>query len=245
LTSSFTASKYSLPWISREPNVGGTASVAWTGAKNRSAHYLFFFLRCSGSASLEPFPKAMQAFATRSLVSGPSASALRTDKVDVPINIVQSRNWLLVLCNTRLASTPIPMAPPQSGQCVLAVLVGITIDSVQTHKKMVLDRETIVTELEAQRDSLERAIAALRGNRITFRKASSKPDGRKRPHAAATKRKLRRATSGPMPLSNASLERRCHGQRYRVGAESVFGTRSSPVRMCRKALLEGFPIRNC
>jgi hypothetical protein len=57
-----------------------------------------------------------------------------------------------------------------------------------------LDRATIIAELEAERNRLDSAIAALRGNRITFRKASGKPDGRKRPPSAATRRKLSQAT---------------------------------------------------
>jgi hypothetical protein len=38
-----------------------------------------------------------------------------------------------------------------------------------------LDRATIIAELEAERNRLDSAIAALRGNRITFRKASVNP----------------------------------------------------------------------
>lgn len=57
-----------------------------------------------------------------------------------------------------------------------------------------MDTQSILAELEAERDRLNRAIAALRGSRITFRKASGKQDGRKRPHSVATRRKLSRAT---------------------------------------------------
>lgn len=57
-----------------------------------------------------------------------------------------------------------------------------------------MDRASIIAELEAERDRLDRAIAALSGNRIIFRKGSGKPDGRKRPHSAATRRKLSLAT---------------------------------------------------
>jgi hypothetical protein len=57
-----------------------------------------------------------------------------------------------------------------------------------------MDTQSILAELEAERDRLGRAIAALRRNRITFHKVSGKPDGRKRPHAASTKKKLSRAT---------------------------------------------------
>lgn len=62
------------------------------------------------------------------------------------------------------------------------------------HMEPQMDTATIIAELEAERNRLLRAIAALRGNRITFRKASGKPDGRKRPYSAATRRKLSRAT---------------------------------------------------
>ena len=57
-----------------------------------------------------------------------------------------------------------------------------------------LDTQSIIAELEAERDRLDRAIAALRGNRIRFRKSSGKPDGRKRPHSAAARRKIGLAT---------------------------------------------------
>jgi hypothetical protein len=57
-----------------------------------------------------------------------------------------------------------------------------------------MDTATIIAELESERDRLNCAIAALCGNRIAFRKSSGKPDGRKRPHSAATRRKLSRAT---------------------------------------------------
>jgi len=57
-----------------------------------------------------------------------------------------------------------------------------------------LDTATIIAELEAERDRLDSAIAALQGRQITFTKPSGKPDGRKRPHSAATRRKLSQAT---------------------------------------------------
>ena len=55
-----------------------------------------------------------------------------------------------------------------------------------------MDRETILAELEAERDRLDRAIAALRG--ITFPKRFGEPDGRRRPPSAAVRRKLSKAT---------------------------------------------------
>ena len=69
------------------------------------------------------------------------------------------------------------------------------IDSCHSeHRETPLDTKTIIAELEAERDRLSAAIAALRGNRITFRKSSGKRDGRKRPHSAATRKKLSLAT---------------------------------------------------
>jgi hypothetical protein len=57
-----------------------------------------------------------------------------------------------------------------------------------------LDTQSIIAELESERDRLDSAIAALRGNRITFRKSSGKPDGRKRHLSAAARRKIGQAT---------------------------------------------------
>jgi hypothetical protein len=57
-----------------------------------------------------------------------------------------------------------------------------------------MDTATIIAELEAERDRLDSAIAALRRNRITFRKSSGKPDGRKRNLSAAARRKIGQAT---------------------------------------------------
>ena len=57
-----------------------------------------------------------------------------------------------------------------------------------------MDIASIIAELEAERDRLDSAIAVLRGNRITFRKSSGKPDGRKRPLSAAARRKISQAT---------------------------------------------------
>jgi len=57
-----------------------------------------------------------------------------------------------------------------------------------------MDRATIIAELEAERDRLDTAIAALSGNRITFRKGSGKPDGRKRPLSASARKKIGKAT---------------------------------------------------
>jgi hypothetical protein len=57
-----------------------------------------------------------------------------------------------------------------------------------------MDTASIIAELEAERDRLDRAIAALRGSRIRFTKGTGKPDGRKRPHSGATRRKIGQAT---------------------------------------------------
>lgn len=57
-----------------------------------------------------------------------------------------------------------------------------------------MDKAAILGELEAERDRLDSAIAALNGNRIIFRKSSGKPDGRKRPLSAAARRKIGWAT---------------------------------------------------
>jgi hypothetical protein len=51
-----------------------------------------------------------------------------------------------------------------------------------------LDIQSIIIELEAERDRLDNAIAALQG--ICTRTASGKPDGRKRPLSAAARRKI-------------------------------------------------------
>jgi hypothetical protein len=65
---------------------------------------------------------------------------------------------------------------------------------IHTKREHPLDRATIIAELEAARDRLSTAIAALRGNRITFRKASGEPDDRKRHLSAAARRKIGQAT---------------------------------------------------
>jgi hypothetical protein len=57
-----------------------------------------------------------------------------------------------------------------------------------------MDSATIIAELTAQRDRLDSALAALRGRRVTFTKGTGKPDGRKRPHSVATRRKIGQAT---------------------------------------------------
>jgi hypothetical protein len=56
-----------------------------------------------------------------------------------------------------------------------------------------LDTAVVIAELEAQRDRLEQAIAALRGSRNTSRTLSEKADGRKRPLSAAARRKIGQA----------------------------------------------------
>jgi exonuclease VII small subunit len=53
-----------------------------------------------------------------------------------------------------------------------------------------LDTQSIIAELESERDNLDRAIAALRGNRIALRKSSSKGDGRKRHLSAAARKRI-------------------------------------------------------
>jgi hypothetical protein len=54
-----------------------------------------------------------------------------------------------------------------------------------------MDRATIIAELEAQRDRLNQAIAALRGSQNrTARTVLGKPDGRKRRLSAAARKKI-------------------------------------------------------
>jgi hypothetical protein len=54
-----------------------------------------------------------------------------------------------------------------------------------------MDRATIIAELEAQRDRLNQAIAALRGSQNrTARTLSGKPDGQKRRLSAAARKKI-------------------------------------------------------
>jgi hypothetical protein len=57
-----------------------------------------------------------------------------------------------------------------------------------------MDRATIIAELEAQRDRLNQAIAALRGNQNrTARTLSGTPDDRKRKLSAAARKKISEA----------------------------------------------------
>jgi hypothetical protein len=51
-----------------------------------------------------------------------------------------------------------------------------------------LDTQSIIAELEAERDRLDNAIAALQGNKA--RTATSRPDGRRRRLSAAARRKI-------------------------------------------------------
>ena len=55
-----------------------------------------------------------------------------------------------------------------------------------------MDTAIILAELTAQRDRLDSAIAALRGNRNTTRTVTGKPDGRRRKRklSAAARRKI-------------------------------------------------------
>jgi hypothetical protein len=55
-----------------------------------------------------------------------------------------------------------------------------------------MDTATIIAENWKQNVIV--SIAALRGSRITFTKGTKRPDGRKRPHSAETRRKLSHAT---------------------------------------------------
>jgi hypothetical protein len=60
------------------------------------------------------------------------------------------------------------------------------------HPKM--DTATIVAELEAERDRLNSAIAALqRGQSVTGRTASGKPDGRRRHMSTAARKRIGQA----------------------------------------------------
>jgi hypothetical protein len=52
-----------------------------------------------------------------------------------------------------------------------------------------MDKASIIVELEAQRDCLDRAIAALRGN-TNHLTVSGKRDGRRRTLSAAQRRKI-------------------------------------------------------
>jgi hypothetical protein len=51
-----------------------------------------------------------------------------------------------------------------------------------------LDTQSIIAELEAERDRLDSAIAALQGNKA--RTATGRPDGRRRRLSAAARRKI-------------------------------------------------------
>jgi hypothetical protein len=53
-----------------------------------------------------------------------------------------------------------------------------------------LDTQSIIAELEAERDRLDGAIAALRGSRSTRRKVSARSAGRSRKLSAAARRKI-------------------------------------------------------
>jgi hypothetical protein len=57
-----------------------------------------------------------------------------------------------------------------------------------------LDTQSIIAELESERNRLDSAIAALRGNRIIFRKGFSKPDRRKRSLSVSARKKISVAT---------------------------------------------------
>jgi hypothetical protein len=54
-----------------------------------------------------------------------------------------------------------------------------------------MDTATIVAELEAERDRLDSAIAALQGNKT--RTSSGRPDGRRRRLSAAARRRIAEA----------------------------------------------------
>jgi hypothetical protein len=58
-----------------------------------------------------------------------------------------------------------------------------------------MDTVSIIAELEAERDRLNSALAALRGSRNSFRTVSGKPDGRKRRRhlSAEARRKIGQA----------------------------------------------------
>jgi hypothetical protein len=53
-----------------------------------------------------------------------------------------------------------------------------------------LDTQSIIAELEGERDRLNSAIAALRGSRNIPKTATGRPDGRKRRLSAAARRKI-------------------------------------------------------
>ena len=53
-----------------------------------------------------------------------------------------------------------------------------------------MDKESIIAELEAERNRLESAITALRGNRAKHVTISGKPDGRRRTLTPAARRKI-------------------------------------------------------
>jgi hypothetical protein len=56
-----------------------------------------------------------------------------------------------------------------------------------------MDTATIIVELEAERDRLDNAIAALQGNRSVRMTLSGRPDGRTRRRSAAARRKIGQA----------------------------------------------------
>jgi hypothetical protein len=53
-----------------------------------------------------------------------------------------------------------------------------------------MDTANIIAELEAERDRLDSAIAALQGSRNKRRTPTGRPDGRKRRLSAAARRKI-------------------------------------------------------
>ena len=53
-----------------------------------------------------------------------------------------------------------------------------------------MDRQSIIAELEAQRDRLNAAIEALQGRRDKRSTPAGKPDGRKRPMTAARRKRI-------------------------------------------------------
>ena len=65
-----------------------------------------------------------------------------------------------------------------------------TIVTVLEQEIYPLDTAAIIVELEAERDRLNSALAALRGRQTKSLTLSGKPDGRKRKLSAAARRKI-------------------------------------------------------
>jgi len=93
------------------------------------------------------------------------------------------------IANLQAAKHPVTFAEALR-RFVLQFRPAVQIQTIEReHPQM--DTATIIAELEAERDRLDSAIAALQGNHGSrIRTASGRPDGRKRRLSAAARRKI-------------------------------------------------------